>query len=156
MSDWRIHKLAPGDELLLGSLAIDADEFEEETIERTPRPLGQADASAFLEDPTTHMWAALADELPVGLVLAYVLRRRHGDPKQLFVYELATRRGWRRQGVATALIQQMLEWARSTDLQRGFVYTGQTNATAIAFYKSLGWQAEAEADLVFALDLDSS
>lgn len=154
MSDWRIHKLIPGDGQLLQSLALNADEFEEEAVERAPRPLGQVDASAFLEDPTTHMWTALADDQPVGLILAYVLRRRHGDAKQLFVYELGTHRSWRRQGIATALVHHPLKWARSTDLQRGFVYTGQANATAIAFYESLGWQAEDEADLVFAFDLE--
>jgi GNAT superfamily N-acetyltransferase len=154
VTDWRIHKLVPGDEQLLESLALDANEFEDGEVEQPRRPLQQEEASAFLQDPTAHLWIALAGELPVGFVLVYVLRRRHGDPTQLFVYELGTRRGWRRRGVATALVRHMLGWARGPDLRRGFVCTGQGNATAIAFYQSLGWQARDEADLIFSFDLE--
>jgi ribosomal protein S18 acetylase RimI-like enzyme len=108
---------------------------------------------AFLEDPATHCWVAEAGDLAVGFLLAYTLRRRHGDPLQLFLYEIGTRRGWRRRGVATALVTHLTAWAEQAEIRRGFVLTGRENRAAIAFYESLGWRAEGDGDLVFAFEV---
>jgi GNAT superfamily N-acetyltransferase len=149
-----IRELGPGDEPLLDVLARESSAFEDGEAERDPRPLAAHEGSAFLDDPSTHLWVALADDTVVGFLLAYVLRRRRGDPTQLFVYELGVRSGWRRQGVATRLVRHMLTWARGEGLRRGFVLTGADNAAAIEFYGSLGWRAEDETDVVFSFAIE--
>jgi GNAT superfamily N-acetyltransferase len=150
-----IRELQPGDEPILRTLAEDVDEFEDDGAARPARPLEPDAAAAFLADPTTHMWVALVDDLPVGFLLAYVLRRRRGDPKQIFVYEIGVRAELRRQGIGTALVSEMLDWCDRADIGQGFLLAGEHNRTALAFYDSLGWHARTERDVVYSFHVDA-
>ena len=68
-----IRLLAPGDEDVVRELA---------TYD------GPGDPEALLADSRTLMLVAFDGERPVGFVLAHELPRRHGDPANLFVYEV--------------------------------------------------------------------
>jgi hypothetical protein len=67
-----IRRLASGDEAVVSELA-------------TYRTLTDDETRAFLADEDTIMLVAFDGAEPVGFVLAYTLRRRHGDAVQLFV-----------------------------------------------------------------------
>lgn len=150
MDDVAIRELGPGDEPILEALALASEEFEDGDVERPARPLGADDAAAFLEDPSVHLWMALADDLPVGFVLTYDIRRRHGDPVRSFVYEIGVRSGWRRRGIGTALVRHVLAHLRRAGIDGGFLLVEEGNASAIAFYESLGWRAEGGRDLAYS------
>jgi ribosomal protein S18 acetylase RimI-like enzyme len=111
-----IRRLGPGDEDVVRRLA------EQEPA----RP-------ELLADPRTVFVAALDGGHPVGFAFGYELPRRHGQPTELLVYELGVDEPYRRRGVATRLMRELLDGRDG-----GFVLTEPDNDAANATYRSLG------------------
>jgi aminoglycoside 3-N-acetyltransferase I len=120
-----VRRLVPGDEQVVERLA------EQAPPER---------ASELLADERTILLAAFEDghDEPIGFVLAYELLRRHGEPSQLFVYEVGVAAEARRRGVATELLRELARLACTRGIRRGFVLTNESNAAAMELYRSLG------------------
>jgi ribosomal protein S18 acetylase RimI-like enzyme len=133
-----IRRLGPGDGAVVTALA-------------TYRPLTEDEARAFLADDDTIMLVAFDDEEPVGFVLAYVLRRRHGDARQLFVYEVGVAESHRRRGIGAALLRGLEALAVGNGIERGFVLTVRENIAAMSLYRSAGGREESE-DVVWDFD----
>jgi ribosomal protein S18 acetylase RimI-like enzyme len=91
-----------------------------------------------LADDRTVFVGAFDGERPVGFAFGYVLERRHGDPKIFFVYEVDVDSGYRRQGIATRLFDEMHRLAREQGAMESFVLTEPDNDAANALYASLG------------------
>jgi aminoglycoside 3-N-acetyltransferase I len=123
-----IRLLTPGDETLVRELAT----YDE-----------SGDPEALLADPRTLMLVAFDGERPVGLVLAHVLPRRHGDRGKLFVYEVDVAESHRRRGIASALLARLGELARERGIPSGFVLTEPDNGPANALYRDAGGATEA-------------
>jgi ribosomal protein S18 acetylase RimI-like enzyme len=120
-----IRKLGPGDERVVERLA------EQAPPERA--------AELLADERTLFLVAFDGDEPePVGFVLAYELLRRHGEPSQLFVYEVGVAPEARRRGVATELLRELRRMARARGIRRGFVLTNEANEAAMELYRSLG------------------
>ena len=137
-----IRKLGPGDEQVVERLA------EQAPPER---------ASGLLADERTLFLVAFdGDEPePVGFVLAYELVRRHGEPSQLFVYEVGVAPEARRRGVATELLRELQRIARARGIRRGFVLTNEANEAAMELYRSLGGVRPNPNDVLFDFDYGS-
>jgi ribosomal protein S18 acetylase RimI-like enzyme len=133
-----IRRLAPGDEAVVAALA-------------TSRPLSAEETRAFLADVDTILLVAFDGGEVAGFVLAYVLRRRHGDARQLFVYEVDVAPAHRRRGIATALMRELESFAVKHGIGRGFVLTERDNVAAMGLYGSLGGREEGD-DVVWELD----
>ena len=93
--------------------------------------------TALLADDATIFLAAFQGAEPVGFVFGYELPRRHGAPSILFVYELDVDEAHRRQGIASRLMSELAEIARSRGIGDGFVLTEPENEAANALYGSL-------------------
>ena len=80
---------------------------DEQVVERLAEQSPPARVTELLADERTILLAAFEDEgpEPIGFVLAHELVRRHGDPSQLFVYEVGVAPEARRRGVATELLR---------------------------------------------------
>jgi aminoglycoside 3-N-acetyltransferase I len=115
-----VRRLGPGDEEVVRALA-----------EREPQV-------GLLADDATIFLAAFQGAKPIGFVFGYELRRRHGAPSTLFVYELGVDAACRRQGIATRLMTELERIARSRGITEGFVLAEPGNAAANTFYASLG------------------
>jgi aminoglycoside 6'-N-acetyltransferase I len=122
-ADIEIRLLHPGDENVVRALA---------TYD------GPGDPEGLLADPRTLMLVAFDGEEPVGFVLAHELRRRHGDPSKLFVYEVDVAETRQRRGIAKALLARLAEIARERGIRVGFVLTDHDNVPANALYRSAG------------------
>jgi ribosomal protein S18 acetylase RimI-like enzyme len=120
-----VRRLGPGDDRVVERLA------EQAPPER---------ASELLADERTILLAAFEDgrDEPIGFVLAHELLRRHGEPSQLFVYEVGVAPEARRRGVATELLHELARIARAHGIRRGFVLTNEENEAAMELYRSLG------------------
>lgn len=118
-----IRRLGPGDEGVVRKLA-----------EGKPQ-------TALLAYEETIFLAAFQGTEPVGFVFGYELARRHGDPSTLFVYELEVEAAFRRQGIASALMVELGQIARSRGIREGFVLTEADNDAANELYRSLGGTA---------------
>jgi aminoglycoside 3-N-acetyltransferase I len=120
MSDVTVRRLGPGDEDVIRRLA-----------EHAPQ-------TALLGDERTIFFAAFDEAEPVGFAFGYELPRRHGNASILFIYELDVEEAWRRRGIATRLMTELLRVAKSRGIGEGFVLTELDNAPANALYESLG------------------
>jgi ribosomal protein S18 acetylase RimI-like enzyme len=128
-----IRRLRPGDEAVVRELA-----------EREPQ-------TSLLSDERTIFLVAFEEDRPIGFALAHELPRRHGDPTNLFVYELGVDPEWRRRGIATALMNELAELARTRGIRETFLITEESNQAAMAFYESLGARRPAQDDVVWDL-----
>jgi aminoglycoside 3-N-acetyltransferase I len=115
-----VRRLGPGDEDVVRKLA-----------EREPQV-------GLLADAATIFLAAFQADQPIGFVFGYELPRRHGAPSILFIYELEVKEAYRRQGIATRLMTELEQIARSRGIAEGFVLTEPDNAAANTLYESLG------------------
>lgn len=84
--------------------------------------------------------AALKDEQVVAGLTAYELRKYEQERSEIYIYDLAVSAAHRRQGVATALIQELKNIAAARRAYVIFVQadTGPEDEAAIALYSSLG------------------
>jgi ribosomal protein S18 acetylase RimI-like enzyme len=121
---------------------------DEQVVERLAK---QAPASEVLADERTIFLVAFESghDEPIGFVLAYELLRRHGDPSQLFVYEVGVVPEARRRGVATELLRELARVARTRGIRRGFVLTNESNEAAMELYRSLGGVRPNADDILF-------
>lgn len=82
--------------------------------------------------------AALKGEEVVGGVAAYVLPKFEQERREIYIYDLAVADACRREGIATALIEEL---KRSASLRRAYVIFVQADPgddPAIALYTKLG------------------
>ena len=124
---YEIRRIGPGDASLFRNIAPEV--FDE--------PVRDDRLSAYLAEPGHHLIAALADGQVVGQCAAVV--HRHPDKvAELFIDEVGTALGYRRQGIARAMIAAMLDWGRELGCGEVWVGTEPVNAAARALYASFG------------------
>ena len=83
-----------------------------------------------------------------GTALCYIMPHPAGEDS-LYVHELDTHPVYRRQGVATQLMNELKKIAKQKNLMEVWVGTEQSNKPADAFYKSLN-PSEIEPSFIYA------
>ncbi|MBB5376107.1 ribosomal protein S18 acetylase RimI-like enzyme [Deinococcus metalli] len=135
MTPFTVRRLRPGDEAALAAVARDETDF---TGEDPSPPLNVEDARAYLSDP--HVWHWHADDAsgqPVGFLMAYVHRQRHGEARHVMFEEIGVREGWRRRGVGRALVDALHAQMRAEGV--ALVWVLADNDVAQAFYEDAGY-----------------
>ncbi|WP_309571722.1 GNAT family N-acetyltransferase, partial [Deinococcus sp.] len=108
------------------------------TGEEPSPPLRAPDARAYLSDPMVWHWHADdPDGTPVGFLMAYVHRNRHGEARHVMFEEIGVRGGWRRRGVGRALVDALHGQMRAEGI--GVVWVLADNDVAQAFYEEAGY-----------------
>jgi len=82
--------------------------------------------------------AAVAGEKVVGGLAAYVLPKFEQARSEIYIYDLAVDAAHRRQGIATALIEELKRVARERGAYVIFVQADHGDDPAIALYTKLG------------------
>jgi aminoglycoside 3-N-acetyltransferase I len=82
--------------------------------------------------------AATAGARVVGGLAGYVLPKFEQARSEFYIYDLAVDEGYRRQGVATALIRRLQRLASERGIYVIFVQADLGDAPAIALYSKLG------------------
>jgi ribosomal protein S18 acetylase RimI-like enzyme len=104
------------------------------------RRLRRDDTSVFVEhrelldDPHAIVLVAFDGDEEVGFVLAHDLPRRHGNVRQLFVYEIDVLESHQRRGIGRSLFEHLAELG----IREAFVLTEPDNEAANALYESVG------------------
>jgi len=101
----------------------------------------------FLESGGILLLAKDGDKI-AGAVIAYKLLHPAGEDS-LYVHELDTHPDYRRQGVATMLINKCREIAKDMNLAEVWLGTETDNAAANGFYKTLN-PDEIESSVIYA------
>lgn len=82
--------------------------------------------------------AAMSETHVVGGLAAYVLPKFEQARSELYIYDLAVEEACRRQGVATALIEELKRLASERGLYVIYVQADHGDDAAIALYSKLG------------------
>jgi len=81
---------------------------------------------------------AVADRVVVGGLAAYVLRKFEQERSEIYIYDLAVLEKYRRQCIATGLINKLRKIARDLGSYVIFVQADVGDDPAIKLYESLG------------------
>ena len=134
----RIHELASDDEALMhGVLTMFGKAFEDRKTYDGNRP-GTEYLRQLLGSDTFIALAAVDGGDVVGGLAAYELRKFEQERSELYIYDLAVAAAHRRQGIATALIDELRLIARQRGAYVVYVQADLVDAPAIALYTKLG------------------
>lgn len=138
MSALDIRVLSPADVAQLEAmLTLFGEAFDEPDTYGAARPTRDY-LERLLASDTFIALAALRDGAVVGALAAYELRKFEQARSEIYIYDLAVDQAYRRQGIATALIERL----RSLAAQRGawviFVQADHGDDPAIQLYTKLG------------------
>ncbi len=103
---------------------------------------GAVPSDAYLESllAKSHFIALVALDGPrvIGGLAAYVLDKFEQERKEVYIYDLAVSSGYRRQGIATGLIDHLKGFARELGAYVIFVQADADDIPAIRLYESMG------------------
>ena len=85
-----------------------------------------------LRNPDMSFIATVDDSLAGGILCGH-------DGRRGYIYHLAVRPQYRRQGIARRLVNSCLHSLRRIGIQKCHIFIFNENQDGIAFWKSLGW-----------------
>lgn len=138
----KLHRLKPADLGRLSELnALFGEAFSDPETYAAEPP-----SRAYLEDllAKDHVIAlvALRRDAVVGGLVAYELDKFERARREVYIYDLAVAEAYRRQRIATSLIQHLQAIATSRRAWMVFVQADHGDDPAIALYESLGVREE--------------
>lgn len=137
-ADLVIKRLGGEDQKLMESLLdVCGEAFGERETYGAKRP-SDAYLGKLLSDETFFAVAALFRGRVVGGLAAYELRKFEQERSEIYIYDLAVEEGFRRQGVATALIRELQRIGARCGAYVIFVQADRDDAPAVALYEKLG------------------
>jgi aminoglycoside 3-N-acetyltransferase I len=132
--EMHVKRLTVGDRDLARALfTFMADVFEEGCTELSD---GYLDRLLAREE----FWAlaAFAGDHLLGGVTAHTLPITRTEASELFIYDIAVRRGHQRQGVGRRLVGELLAQAAALGIREVFVPADTDDVHALDFYRALG------------------
>jgi aminoglycoside 3-N-acetyltransferase I len=151
MTAARIRQLDRSDvELMEKMLAMLGEAFGEVETFTAARP-SQAYLERLLARDHFIARAALRDGAVVGGLAAYELQKFEQERSEIYIYDLAVADGHRREGIATALIEELRAIGRARGAYVIFVQADHVDPPAIALYTKLGKREDV---LHFDIDVD--
>lgn len=102
------------------------------------KPPSEAYAQKVLSKESVIPLVALSEERLIGGLVAYELDKLEQERSEIYIYDLAVDVEFRRQGVATALIQNLGEIASGRGAWVIYVQADYGDEPAIALYTKLG------------------
>lgn len=137
-----IRQLAANDlELMEGLLATFGEAFDEVDTYSSSRP-SHAYLKRLLSSDYFIALAALKNGSVVGGIAAYELHKFEQERSEIYIYDLAVAAAHRREGIATALIQELKKIALARSAYVIFVQADIGDDPAIALYTKLGTREE--------------
>ncbi len=135
-----IRQLQPSDlRLMHAMLTMFGEAFDETATYGEKRPSDDYLRRLLAGDSFIAL-AAVKDDAVVGGIAAYELRKFEQQRSEIYIYDLAVAASYRRQGIATALIEKLKQIAVERGAYVIFVQadTGVEDEPAIALYTKLG------------------
>ena len=133
-----IERLRPGDHDRFGDLmTLFGEAFDEMDTYTEERP-GAAYVDDLLANDSLIMLVAMDRADVVGGLAAYELRKFERERSEIYVYDLAVAAGFRRRGIATALLERAGEIGSARGAWTVFVQADREDTPAVSLYSRLG------------------
>jgi aminoglycoside 3-N-acetyltransferase I len=150
MSQIQTRRLTDGDREIAKSLfALMAETFAE-----IAAPLSDDYLDRLLRRETFWAVAAFVGDELVGGITAHLLPMTRVEAAELFIYDLAVRADWQRQGIGRHLVTTLREQAALAGIQTLFVPADNDDLHALEFYQALGGVPSAVTFFTFSEDDD--
>src|SRR5688500_9412799 len=133
-----IRHLTPNDLTLMEALLTMFGEAFNEVDTYTANRPGEGYLRRLLGGDTFIALAALKSGEVVGGLAAYELKKFEQERSEIYIYDLAVAAAHSREGIATALIQELRRLAAARGAYVIFVQADAGDAPAIALYSKLG------------------
>ena len=128
----------------------------EEVIQRFKGSSRSPDSlKTFLGNSANYLLVVEVGGVVDGFLMAYRLERADREASQMFVYEVGVAEAWRDQGLATALVGDVIALARAEGMFEVFVVTSQGNEPARRLYARTGGKVEDSSAMLFVYSLGS-
>jgi ribosomal protein S18 acetylase RimI-like enzyme len=114
-------------------------------------PVQDGSLDAFLADERHHLLIAYLDDRPAGFVTGVELFHPDKPKPEMFLYELGVDEPYRGRGIATILLQRLVELCDERGCGTMFVLADDDNASAKATYAKAGGGPE-PAGIMFVWD----
>jgi aminoglycoside 3-N-acetyltransferase I len=144
LSEVLTRRLVSGD----ADLAIDAFRMMAAVFEDEGGPLSQDYVDRLLARPDFWAFVALVDHEVVGGLTAHTLPMTRAECSEMFIYDVAVRPDYQRQGVGRRLMAAVRGAAREQGIAV-FVAADEDDAHALDFYRSLGGSPSMSAIFTF-------
>lgn len=118
-------------------LAVFAESFEDHASYQSAVPSDEY-LEALLAREDFIPLVAVADGKVVGGLAAYVLHKFEQERSEIYIYDLAVLEAYRRQHIATGLINKLREIARERGAWVIYVQADHGDDPAVKLYESLG------------------
>lgn len=128
---------SPNLNLLRELLAVFADAFEDQESYQSAVPSDEYLNKLLAREDFIPL-VAVADGKVVGGLAAYVLQKFEKERSEIYIYDLAVLEEYRRQHIATGLINKLREIARERGAWVIYVQADHGDDPAIKLYESLG------------------
>jgi ribosomal protein S18 acetylase RimI-like enzyme len=112
-------------------------------------PVHESAVRAFLADDRHHLLVAYVEGRPAGFVSAVELLHPDKMKPEVFVYELGVDPEFRRRGVATELMSDLIGMCQERDCGEMFVLTDEANVAAMTTYRKAGGRREADSVMFY-------
>jgi aminoglycoside 3-N-acetyltransferase I len=100
--------------------------------------------SSLLSRADFHVVAAFFNDQLIGGLTAFELPLYKAEGAEMFLYEIAVEPGYRKQGVATGLIEYLKNTCVEKQVKEMYVGTSVNNQPAIKLYRATGGIADQE------------
>jgi ribosomal protein S18 acetylase RimI-like enzyme len=105
-------------------------------------PVDPRATDAFLADERHHLLIGYVGDRPAGFVTAVELLHPDKPQPEMFLYELGVDPAFRRRGVATALMERLVDLCHERGCREMFVLTDEDNVAGNATYRKAGGKPE--------------
>lgn len=140
--EYAIRQLGPGDVAAVEALLTTFGEaFSEIETYSKQRPSAEYLRRLLASESFLAIVATVGEKV-VGGIAAYELRKFEQERSEIYLYDLAVAEGYRRRGIATALIRELQGIAAARGAYVVFVQADLGDEPAIALYDKLGVREE--------------
>lgn len=139
---FNIHLLTSEDLALMESMMMTFGKAFDEVETYTAARPSKAYLERLLASDYFIALAALKNGSVVGGIAAYELQKFEQERSEIYIYDLAVAEEYRREGIATALIQELKKIAAERGAYVIFVQADIEDEPAIALYTKLGVREE--------------
>jgi aminoglycoside 3-N-acetyltransferase I len=135
---YRIHRIGPSEVALMeGLLSTFGEAFGDAATYDGNRPSDSYLRGLLGSDYFIALAALKGDEV-VGGLAAYELKKFEQQRSEIYIYDLAVSAAHRREGIATALIEELRKIGRNRGVWVIFVQADLVDEPAVALYTKLG------------------